>query len=104
MRAISSEVKNRTAKMSNGSSTLGPGSSFPTSGAEAPESKSTPYRHHHHHTAGEHETKVKEAGTSRRNITRKKGEGSTQLYDSRNKKQGGAGYVYVGAFCVSSQS
>jgi programmed cell death protein 4 len=35
-----------------------------------------------------HDTKVKEEGSSRRNITRKKTEG---VYDSRNKKQGGHG-------------
>lgn len=43
------------------------------------------------HNSHEHETKVKEEGSERRNITRKKGSGSTQLYDNRNKKQGGSG-------------
>ena len=43
------------------------------------------------HNSYEHETKVKEEGSERRNITRKKGSGSTQLYDNRNKKQGGSG-------------
>ena len=39
-----------------------------------------------------HETKVKEEGSSRRNITRKKSDGAvTGKYDSRNKKQGGHG-------------
>jgi len=37
------------------------------------------------------ETKVKDVGTSRRNITRKKSGADTGNYDSRNKKQGGAG-------------
>mmetsp|Transcript_22044 Transcript_22044/g.32203 ORF Transcript_22044/g.32203 Transcript_22044/m.32203 type:complete len:449 (+) Transcript_22044:141-1487(+) len=41
----------------------------------------------------DHETKVKEEGSSRRNITRKKNDGAAAggNYDSRNKKQGGAG-------------
>lgn len=42
------------------------------------------------HKVNEHETKVKEVGTARRNITRKKG-GNEQLYDNKKKKQGGAG-------------
>jgi hypothetical protein len=37
-----------------------------------------------------HETKVKEEGSSRRNITRKKG-GNENIYDGKKKKQGGAG-------------
>jgi len=43
------------------------------------------------HNNDEHETKLKEPGSSRRNVTRKKGEASTQLYDNKKKKQGGAG-------------
>jgi len=39
----------------------------------------------------EHETKVKEEGTSRRNITRKKNPKEMGNYDTKNKKQGGAG-------------
>jgi programmed cell death protein 4 len=42
------------------------------------------------HKIEEHETKVKEVGSSRRNITRKKG-GNDQLYNNKSKKQGGAG-------------
>jgi len=42
-------------------------------------------------SSDEHETKVKEAGSSRRNVTRKKGEANSQLYDSKKKKQGGSG-------------
>ena len=42
------------------------------------------------HKSSEHETKVKEVGSSRRNITRKKG-GNEQHYDNKKKKQGGAG-------------
>lgn len=38
-----------------------------------------------------HVTKVKEEGTTRRNITRKKSGASEGNYDSRNKKQGGHG-------------
>lgn len=38
-----------------------------------------------------HETMVKNEGSARRNITRKKSEGNAQLYDNRNKKQGGSG-------------
>jgi len=39
----------------------------------------------------EHDTKVKEAGSSRRNITRKKSESNAHNYDNKKKKQGGAG-------------
>jgi len=49
------------------------------------------YHDHDQHSVDGHETMVKEAGSSRRNITRKKGEGSSHLYNSKNKKQGGAG-------------
>lgn len=42
------------------------------------------------HKTSEHETKVKEVGSARRNITRKKG-GNEQLHNNKNKKQGGAG-------------
>lgn len=51
--------------------------------------KPGPQRHNHLHTDGEHETKVKEEGSSRRNITRKKSDGAN--YDAKNKKQGGSG-------------
>jgi hypothetical protein len=37
-----------------------------------------------------HDTKVKEIGTTRRNITRKKG-GNENSFNSKNKKHGGAG-------------
>lgn len=90
IKAVSSEVKKRTAGLSNKNSSIS-SSLIQISSAEVPDSKSMTYRHHHQHTAGEHETMVKEAGSSRRNITRKKGEGSAQLYNNRNKKQGGAG-------------
>ncbi len=36
------------------------------------------------------ETKIKEIGSSRRNITRKKG-GNENSYSNKSKKQGGAG-------------
>lgn len=42
------------------------------------------------HLVEDHDTKVKDVGSSRRNITRKKG-GNDQLFDSKKKKQGGAG-------------
>lgn len=38
----------------------------------------------------EHETVVKEEGSARRNITRKKG-GNESAFDGKKKKQGGAG-------------
>jgi len=41
--------------------------------------------------SADHDTKVKEAGSSRRNITRKKTEGDSRLYDNKKKKQGGSG-------------
>jgi len=47
---------------------------------------------HHTKDSEQYETKVKEEGTSRRNITRKKSdEKSTGNYDSKHKKQGGSG-------------
>jgi len=46
--------------------------------------------HSIHNEPVDHETKVKDVGSSRRNITRKKG-GNEQLYNNKNKKQGGAG-------------
>lgn len=61
VRAVSSEVKKKTAKYRS---------------IQPPENI--------------HDTKVKELGSSRRNITRKKS-GNDQHYDNRNKKQGGAG-------------
>lgn len=70
--AISSQVKKKTAKLTNGSNNL------------ADEDKDKV------HKASEHETKVKETGSSRRNITRKKG-GNENIHDSKKKKQGGAG-------------
>lgn len=50
-------------------------------------------RNEKHNAEEDHETKVKEAGSSRRNITRKKATENSQLYDNKKKKQGGAGYV-----------
>ncbi len=64
VRAVSSQVQKKTAKL-NGDA-----------------SKS--------HKVNEHETKVKEEGSSRRNITRKKG-GNENQYDNKKKKQGGHG-------------
>eukprot|EP01083_Nonionella_stella_P039217 106665_1 len=72
VKAISSHVKKKTAKL-NGHS---------TSTADVGNGKV--------HGINEHETQVKEVGSSRRNITRKKG-GNEQLYDNKKKKQGGAG-------------
>jgi hypothetical protein len=85
VRAISSEVKNRAAKLSNGnnSSSSSPDESLPNSGQER--------NRHPHHPHVEHETKDTEVGSSKRNITRKKGEGSAQLHNNKGKKQGGAG-------------
>jgi len=68
VRAVSSQVQNRTAKI---------------------KSKAvTPADDNHNET---HETKVKEIGSARRNITRKKSGANEGTYDSRNKKQGGHG-------------
>lgn len=50
-------------------------------------SRKTTQHQNGHHSVDEHETKVKETGSARRNITRKK----SDLYDNKNKKQGGAG-------------
>lgn len=63
VKAVSSQVKNKTTKAH-------------LAAKDAPAAEVS------------HETKVKEVGSSRRNITRKKSEG---VYDSRNKKQGGHG-------------
>lgn len=62
MRAVSAEVKKKTVK----------------------------YNNHNVQLTDDHDTKVKEVGTSRRNITRKKG-GNDQFYNNKNKKQGGSG-------------
>ena len=61
VRAVSSEVKKKTSKFNN-----------------------------HTHAVEEHDTKIKEDGSARRNITRKNG-GNDSLFDSKKKKQGGAG-------------
>jgi hypothetical protein len=54
--------------------------------------KAKPSQAHHPHLADDHATKNTEEGSSRRNITRKKTDPAvTGRYDSRNKKQGGAG-------------
>lgn len=54
--------------------------------------KAKPNQAHHPHAADDHATKKTEEGSSRRNITRKKTDPAvTGRYDSRNKKQGGAG-------------
>jgi len=66
VRAISEKVKSKTQKIRE-------------QAALAPE------------TDGSHETKVKDIGSSRRNITRKKSSTTEGTYDSRNKKQGGHG-------------
>lgn len=70
--AISSQVKKKTAKLTNGSNN------------SVVEDKDKV------HKVSEHETQVKETGSSRRNITRKKG-GNENIHDSKKKKQGGAG-------------
>ncbi len=46
---------------------------------------------HNHQTHVDHETKATDIGSSKRNITRKKGEGNAQLHNNKGKKQGGAG-------------
>lgn len=61
VRAVSSELKKKTEKLT---------------------AKET-------HEEDNHDTKVKEVGSSRRNITRKKS--SDFSYNNKNKKQGGAG-------------
>ncbi|KAL7503155.1 hypothetical protein ACHAXN_000983 [Cyclotella atomus] len=54
--------------------------------------KAKPSQAHHPHATDDHDTKKIEEGSSRRNITRKKTDPAvTGRYDSRNKKQGGAG-------------
>lgn len=46
--------------------------------------------HSEHNESDKYDTEVKDAGSSRRNITRKKG-GNEQFYNSKSKKHGGAG-------------
>jgi programmed cell death protein 4 len=70
--AVSSQVKKKTAKFTNGSNN------------SAVEDRDRV------HKVSEYETQVKETGSSRRNITRKKG-GNENIHDSKKKKQGGAG-------------
>jgi len=79
VKPVSAEVKAKTDKLKGKSDT------------DANGSATTQQRHHHVHTVSEHETKVKEEGTERKNITRKKSSANSQLFNSRNKKQGGAG-------------
>jgi len=57
----------------------------------APLVNAAPQRKNHQHTEKEHETEVKEEGSSRRNITRKKSDKETGNFDASRKKQGGAG-------------
>ena len=52
--------------------------------------KKTSKFNNHTHAVEEHDTKIKEDGSARRNITRKNG-GNDSLFDSKKKKQGGAG-------------
>eukprot|EP00593_Proboscia_inermis_P000460 CAMPEP_0171299204 /NCGR_PEP_ID=MMETSP0816-20121228/8019_1 /TAXON_ID=420281 /ORGANISM="Proboscia inermis, Strain CCAP1064/1" /LENGTH=479 /DNA_ID=CAMNT_0011774835 /DNA_START=52 /DNA_END=1491 /DNA_ORIENTATION=- len=80
--AISEEVK----KKLNISSTGQNGSTRVVSSPTPPPSPSHPPR-----DGTNHETKVKEEGSSRRNITRKKSDHPSGNYDARSKKQGGAG-------------
>jgi hypothetical protein len=61
VRAVSTEVKKKTKKFSNEPQTV-----------------------------DNHDTKVKEVGSSRRNITRKKG-GNDNSFSTKSKKHGGAG-------------
>lgn len=68
VRAVSSQVQNRVAKLRNNQ---------PPGGAA--------------NSGANHETKVKEVGSARRNITRKKSGVNEGKFDSRNKKQGGHG-------------
>lgn len=81
VKAISSQAKNLAAKHKA------------KADEESGEGKPGPQRHHHIHTSEEHDTKVKEVGSARRNITRKKSDGAAAggHYNSRNKKQGGHG-------------
>lgn len=77
VRATSLHVKKKTAKLNGNHHTNGKTNTVDVVVGKV-------------HKISEHETKVKEAGSSRRNITRKKG-GNEQLYDNKKKKQGGAG-------------
>jgi hypothetical protein len=78
-------VKNRAAKLANGQS------SSSTNSDELSAHTDQQKNRHPRHAHVEHETKATEVGSSKRNITRKKGEGSAQLHNSKDKKQGGAG-------------
>eukprot|EP00565_Helicotheca_tamesis_P007382 CAMPEP_0185727044 /NCGR_PEP_ID=MMETSP1171-20130828/2838_1 /TAXON_ID=374046 /ORGANISM="Helicotheca tamensis, Strain CCMP826" /LENGTH=462 /DNA_ID=CAMNT_0028395525 /DNA_START=189 /DNA_END=1577 /DNA_ORIENTATION=+ len=91
--AVSSQVKKRVAKATPAVAPTPPVSPNPNSvsNSDTHGPRPGPHRHHHHHTLGEHETQVKEVGSSRRNITRKKSVGTKEHYDSKGKKQGGAG-------------
>mmetsp|Transcript_25065 Transcript_25065/g.37479 ORF Transcript_25065/g.37479 Transcript_25065/m.37479 type:complete len:466 (+) Transcript_25065:343-1740(+) len=87
VKAISSHVQKKTAKLNGNAKGNGNISSNATVNVNA---NANTVELGRTHKANEHETKVKEVGSSRRNITRKKG-GNEQLYDSKKKKQGGAG-------------
>ena len=99
VRAVSSTVQSRAAKVAEKKwKSDEPNSNHPDSHGSRP----GPHRHHHQHTEGEHETTVKEAGSVRRNITRKKTDpAAAGTFDSKNKKQGGAGYV-LNACCAAT--
>jgi programmed cell death protein 4 len=65
------------------------GEGVPLKSISVSSEKNGPQRNHYQHTEKDLETKVKEEGSSKRNITRKKSDGGN--FDSKNKKQGGAG-------------
>jgi hypothetical protein len=77
VRAISNEVQSRAAKVA-------------AKAVESTTQEESAARHIQHNST-DHDTKVKETGSSRRNVIRKKGEANAQLHNSKNKKQGGTG-------------
>jgi programmed cell death protein 4 len=65
------------------------GDGVPVKSINVSSGKSDQQRSHQQHNDRDYETKVKEEGSSKRNITRKKSDAGN--YDAKNKKQGGAG-------------
>lgn len=89
--AVSSTVKAKARLQIDAAA----GTTSTTTPPPSPTRRSSPpsNNHHHSHLKNEHESKVKDEGSAGRNITRKKGDGAVAggHYNSKNKKQGGAG-------------
>lgn len=92
VRAVSSGVQKKASDAAGKNGIASTSSSSDNKHPDSHGSRPGPHRHHHHVTDGETETQVKEEGSARRNITRKKTDPAVGgNYDSKSKKMGGAG-------------